>query len=294
MFTGNVLGRPARAELFPAGSYHDPAMKKKLLFIHGMFLTGKSWEHWVPYFEQRGYDCVAPSWPRHENDPAHLRAHVDPGLGELALETVTSHFAKRAGGLDAPILVGHSLGGLIAQKLVERQLAAAAVCISSVAPNAMVSLDWGFFRNSLKITNPLKGSQPFPLTPEGFQQNFANTLSSTQSLHHYERYAVPESRNVLRDAMGQAGHLDLAAPHVPLLFIGGDRDQIIPDKLNRRNAEAYTDRDSVAAFKEFPGRGHFICGEPGWEEVAGYVADWLQQHGLGPHQGAAGARAAAA
>jgi hypothetical protein len=60
-------------------------------------------------------------------------------------------------------------------------------------------------------------------------------------------------------------------------FIGGEKDEIIPDKLDKKNAEHYSDKGSVTDFKEFPGRGHFICGQPGWEEVADYAANWLSQ-----------------
>jgi len=87
-----------------------------------------------------------------------------------------------------------------------------------------------------------------------------------------------DSRNVLRDCMGEAGQVDVEMPHAPLLFIGGEEDQIIPYELNRRNAEAYTDELSIVDFKAFPNRGHWICGQPGWEEVAAYISEWLQAH----------------
>ena len=102
-------------------------------------------------------------------------------------------------------------------------------------------------------------------------------LSAHASGEAYRRYAVHESRNVLRDAMGKAGHIDLSRPHAPLLFIAGDKDEVIPDKLNKKNADHYTDDDSLTDFKEFSDRGHFICGQPDWEEVADYAAEWSQR-----------------
>lgn len=252
-------------------------MKPTILFIHGMFLTAKSWEHWVTYFESRGYHCVAPSWPLHDGEPAVLRAHIPEGTGELALDTLVDHFTRIAAEHDHPVLIGHSLGGLIAQRVVERGFASAAVCISSVAPNKMLSVDWGFLRNSAQIANPLKGDKPFEMTPEGFHKNFGNCMTETASNEAYERYAVHESRNVLRDAMGKAGQIDVDAPHAPLLFIAAEKDEIIPDKLNEKNAKAYSDKTSVSNFKEFSNRGHFICGQDGWEEVAAYSADWIER-----------------
>ena len=111
---------------------------------------------------------------------------------------------------------------------------------------------------------------------KGFHENFCNTMTMEESNLAYSEYATHDSRNVLRDCMGSSGKVDLDLPHFPLLFIGGEKDQIIPTKLNEKNAKAYTDEESITAFKEFPNRGHYICGQPGWEEVAAYTYEWLQ------------------
>src|SRR4051812_39438316 len=119
-------------------------MQPTVLFIHGMFLTGKCWENWTTLFERRGFECVSPSWPLHQDEPSVLRTTIPAGLGELGLAELIETFADTASTLPAkPVLVGHSIGGLIAQQLVARGLATAAVCIGSVAPNAMLSFDWG-------------------------------------------------------------------------------------------------------------------------------------------------------
>lgn len=79
----------------------------------------------------------------------------------------------------------------------------------------------------------------------------------------------------MRDCLGSAGKIDVDIPHNPLLFIGGEKDQIIPPELNEKNAKAYKDETSITQFKEFPNRGYFICGKPGWQEVATYVYEWI-------------------
>jgi pimeloyl-ACP methyl ester carboxylesterase len=255
-------------------------MAPTLLLIHGMFLTPKSWDPWVRFFEHRGYRCLAPPWPFHEGEPAELRAHPPAGLGELQLDSVVHRFAAAAAAVSAadgerPVLIGHSMGGLVAQILVERGLGRAGVCISSVAPNRMLSLDWSFFKTNAAILNPLAGDHPYVMTPEVFQQSYTDALTDEEALAAFEQYAVPESRNVLRDSMGHWGHVDVTRPHAPLLFVGGDRDHIIPDTLTRRNAEAYTHAGSISDFQDFSGRGHFICHEPGWQTVAAFIESWL-------------------
>ncbi|MCW1885048.1 alpha/beta hydrolase [Luteolibacter flavescens] len=254
-------------------------MKPKVIFIHGMFQNPKSWDAWVTYFDFLGYEVHAPAWPLHEGAPADLRANIPRGLGSLNLERVYHHYRDivRAS-VEQPVVIGHSLGGLVAQLLLAEGLVRAAVGIASVAPNKMLALDWGFLRNSASITNPFAGDEPYEMTPELFHKNFANTLSREESDLAWDAYAVHESRQVLRDILGEQGEIDMERPHNPLLLIGAEKDEIIPASLVRRNAHAYQDARSHHEYREFTGRGHFICGEPGWEEVATSVSNWLEGH----------------
>lgn len=252
-------------------------MKPKIIFIHGMFLTPKSWDLWVNYFENRGYDCHAPAWPMHEEPPAYLRKNIPEELGGLGLSTLYRHHVELLQKeITPPIVIGHSMGGLLMQKLAAAGLIQAGVGICSVAPNRMLALDWGFLKNSASITNPFAGDQPYEMTPELFHQNFGNTMTKEDSNSAYQSFAVHESRQVLRNIMGEDGHIDMDQPHVPLLFVGAAEDQIIPSSLVERNALAYSDALSTSDFVEFPDRGHFICGQYGWEEVARHVADWIE------------------
>ncbi|MES2707037.1 MAG: hypothetical protein V4726_10595 [Verrucomicrobiota bacterium] len=83
---------------------------------------------------------------------------------------------------------------------------------------------------------------------------------------------------MLRDILGEEGKVDVEKPHNPLLLIGAAEDRIIPNTLVARNAEAYTDQRSHSEYREFSGCGHFICGEPNWEEVATLTSNWLDDH----------------
>jgi len=254
-------------------------MKPKIIFIHGMFLTAKSWQKWVEYFTALGYPCEAVPWPLHESEPSELRANIPAGLGKLSLEDLHRHYrAVLSREMEPPVVIGHSLGGLLVQKLIADNLVRAGVGIASVAPNRMLSLDWGFLRNSASITNPFAGDEPYEMTPEGFHKNFANTMSEVESNAAYEQYAVHESRQVLRDIMGDEGQIDLKAPHAPLLLIGAGEDEIIPSSLVRKNAHAYEDERSHHEYTEFVAADHFICNGHGWEEVTERVANWLDGH----------------
>jgi pimeloyl-ACP methyl ester carboxylesterase len=251
-------------------------MPSTLLFIHGLYATPRTWDRWVPFFEQRGYPCLAPAWPLHDVDPKQARDVPPAGLGGLGLEDVVDHYAGVAAAEgERPVVVGHSMGGLVAQILLSRGLASAAICISSVAPNRMLAFDWSFLLHGASIVNPLKGDEPHLPTPEQFHEWIANTLTPAEAQAAYAEHIIPDSRKVVRDILGRIGQIDLDQPHGPILFIAGEQDRLIPHKLNVKNAEAYTDPGSVSDFQDFADRSHFICNEPGWQAVASFVEGWL-------------------
>ncbi|WP_439559318.1 alpha/beta hydrolase [Dyadobacter sp.] len=267
-------------------------MSKKIVFIHGMFQTSKSWDKWVNHFTNLGYECSAPSWPDHAGDPKSLRDNPPATLGDLMLEDVIEAMEAAviaAGGnnpevADKPIIIGHSVGGLLTQIFVSKNLASLGVPICTVAPNMMMTLDWPFFKNVAAITNPFKGDEPFKQTPESFHEAFCNTLDEASARRTFEETAVHDSRNVLRGCLGSNGHIDLDMPQVPMLFISAKEDQIVPTELVEKNSKAYTDAVTEMSFMEFENRSHFICGEPGWEEVAGYIQNWLVTQQQVSHQ----------
>ncbi|HEY4198107.1 MAG TPA: alpha/beta fold hydrolase, partial [Mucilaginibacter sp.] len=109
---------------------------KNIIFIHGMFQNPRSWEKWITYFSKKGYNCISPAWPYHEGEPSALRANPDPKLGDLSLQEIVEEFTHIASGVEDPVLIGHSVGGLVVQLLVNKSIGSAGVCIDSVAPNA--------------------------------------------------------------------------------------------------------------------------------------------------------------
>lgn len=253
-------------------------MKNTIIFIHGMFQNSRSWEHWVNYFTERGYNCIAPDWALHEGEPAEIQKNPPAELGELRLATLINQFYNLAKVQEElPIIIGHSVGGLLTQILVNNGLAKLGVPINSVAPNGMISLDLNFAKNSALIINPLKGDEPFMMDLESFHDTFCNTMTMEETQAAYAATATNDSRNVLRDCLGEDGKIDVEMQHVPMLFIAGEKDHIIPASLVEKNFKAYTDKVSYTDYKEFANRAHWICGQPGWEEVADYIYDWIQR-----------------
>src|SRR5450631_1049880 len=102
-----------------------------VLFIHGLWLHATSWNPWVDLFQQAGYQPAAPGWPGDADTVEEARADPD-SIADHGIDDVVEHYAKIIDGLPAkPILVGHSFGGMIAQKLLGQDLVAAAVAIDA-------------------------------------------------------------------------------------------------------------------------------------------------------------------
>ena len=256
---------------------------KTIVFVHGMFMTPLCWEHWGDYFQAQGYKCITPAWPGRDQPVATLRKnHPDPQLGKLTLSAVVEHLTSTIKTLDeTPILIGHSMGGLIVQILLQMDLAAAGVAIDSAPPAGVFTTKWSFLKANWPMISPfVSRHEPREMSFKDFQYAFVNTLPMAEQQAAYERYVVPESRMVPRESLGGIAKIDFKKAHAPLLLTAGSDDHIIPASLNKANYEKYRQSSSVTSFKEFTGRTHFIIGQTGWEEVADYVLAWLNDQGL--------------
>ncbi len=256
---------------------------KTIVFVHGMFMTPLCWEQWVNYYQAKGYQCLAPAWPgRDQSIDALRKNHPDPQLGKLTLTHIVEHFTGVIGKLgDKPVIIGHSMGGLIVQILLQRDLAAAGVAIDSAPPAGVFTTRFSFLKSNWPMINPLiSGHEPRQMSFEDFQYAFVNTLPLAEQQAAYNKYVVPESRMVPRESLGGIAKVDFKKPHAPLLLTAGSDDNIIPAPLNKANYEKYRPSASITDFKEFAGRTHFIIGQKGWEEVADYTLAWLNDKGV--------------
>jgi pimeloyl-ACP methyl ester carboxylesterase len=254
---------------------------KRIIFIHGMYMNHLCWEHWIGYFQNSGYQCIAPAWPGRDQPVEVLRLrHPDPSTGKLTLKKVVEHFTSIVNGLDEkPILVGHSMGGLVVQLLLQKNLAVAGVAIDSAPPMGVITAQWSFINSNWPHISPFASQgNPIAMSFERFQDTFVNTMPLSDQREAYDKYVVPESRRIPREALSTK--IDYKLPHPPLLFIAGGADHLIPAPLNKSNHAKYQRSTSVTDYKEFPGRVHFTIGQKGWEDVAGFVKSWLAEQKL--------------
>lgn len=255
-----------------------PLKTKTIVFIHGLFQNPEVWNEWKIYFEAQGYTCYTPAYPYHEGIPSDLRKNINVKLETLTLGLVIDSLAVFIDKLpEKPILIGHSMGGLVVQKLIAMNKGIAGICIDTAPPKGIISFKWSFLKANLPVINPFKGNAVCLPTVEWFQYACCNTMTMEQTEIEYNKTVVPESRNIPRSSTKDDGYIDFKAPHNPLLFIAGEKDNITPSSLNKKNYSAYKDPNSKKEFKEFPERTHYICGQQGWQEVTDYILGWIKR-----------------
>jgi pimeloyl-ACP methyl ester carboxylesterase len=258
-----------------------------IVLIHGLWMTPRSWEHWVPYYEARGYRVMAPGYPGFEIEVEALRENPKL-IAELTVPDTVDHLAEVITALDRPpIIMGHSFGGTLTQLLLARGLGAAGVAIDS-APTEGVRVTPPSQIKSLfpVLNNPANRHKAVGFTAKQFHYTFTNTLTRDESDQVYERYHIPTPGNWVWGpvlANFEAGRQDTWVDYglddrAPLLFIAGGSDHIMPASVNKSNAKHYHKSSALTDYYEFPGRSHYTCGEPGWEAVADYALDWAAKH----------------
>ena len=241
-----------------------------IVLIPGLWMTALCWEHWVKHYGEKGYSVIAANWPGMEGDIELLRR--DPSsFANLGLTEVVDHYEQIIFGLETPpIIIGHGVGGLVTQILLDRGWGAAGVAIASAPPKGVFR---SVFRN-LKLA--LKGRS---LTPQQFHYDFANTFAEAPSIAAFERYVVPAPNRILRQvAFANFGpdapstvrfHNDSRAP---LLLVAGGKDRVVPSSMVTANFDSYRESKAGTDYKEFPDQTHFSLLRE--TKVADYVLGW--------------------
>lgn len=254
-----------------------------VVLVHGLWVTAQSWEDFRKPFETAGYDVYAPTWPLlGDRTAAEIRAGPPEGLGSLSIGRIVDHFEAFIRKLpEPPLLVGHSFGGLFVQHLLDRGLGVAGVALNP-APIAGVIPGPVSLGAALPAIARWNGwNRTYSLSLERFSRRYANTASTAQQSAAYDRFVIPTSGRALHQAalwLGTA--VEPRKRRQPLLITGSDEDRLISPHVSRAAYALQSRAPGRTDYREFSGRSHFLCNEPGWEEVAQAAIDWASRLGL--------------
>jgi pimeloyl-ACP methyl ester carboxylesterase len=260
-------------------------MARPVVFVHGLWLHTTSWQPWLDLFAQRGYEPIAPGWPYEPPTVAEARQQPEAVAG-LGIEQVADHYAGIIEGLsEPPVVVGHSFGGLIAQKLLGRNLAAAAVAIDPAQIRGVLVLPLAQLRAAGPVLgNPANIKKAVSLTAGQFRYGFGNAVSQDESDVLFERWTIPSPARPLFEGSTAnfVSHSPAAvdtrnARRGPLLLISGGKDHTVPDAVTRSTFKQYRHSSAVTELKQFPDRGHSLVVDSGWKEIAEASLTWLDK-----------------
>jgi len=269
---------------------------KSIVFIHGAWVTPMCWEFFTPYFDKEGYRTLAPPWPGKEAAVEDQRRAPSATLRGLGIQEIVDHYEALIKRMpETPILVGHSFGGLLVQLLLDRGYGSAGVAIDSAPPKGVFAYYPTAFRSLGRVLSTWRGWDRILRMPfSDFRYAFLNMVPPEQQRAIYDRHVVPETgRLFFQAALSPVSSIsptrvnfrNQARP--PLLLIVGGSDHIVPPQINRTNHRKYVRSPQPVAFKQFPGRGHWIIAQEGWDEVAGYISEWISSLSLSANPGAA-------
>jgi alpha-beta hydrolase superfamily lysophospholipase len=259
-----------------------------VVFIHGLWLHATSWSPWLELFREAGYNPIAPGWPGEPDTVAEAREHPEY-VANIGINDITGHYADIIDGLDQPpVIIGHSYGGLIAEKLLGQGVGTAAVAIDPAQIKGVLPLPLAQIRAALPgLGNPTNLHKAVSLSQKEFRFGFGNAVSEEESNALYEKWTIPSPARPLFQAAAanfvmhsQAKVNTANETRGPLLLISGLEDHTVPDVVTRSTLKQYRDSAAVTELKQFEGRGHSLTIDSGWKQVADDIQDWLKEKGL--------------
>ena len=244
-----------------------------LLFVHGAYTAAWCWhEHFLPFFAEAGFASHALSLSGHGQ--SRRRDHLD----RYSINDYVADIVEAVDSLPVPpVLIGHSMGGFVVQKYLERHPAPAAVLMCSVPPQGLAASAFGmmFGRPSLlsDLNQMMTGGQ---VALDSLRDALFAQPVPRSDLLRYHRLSQPESHRALWDMMlFNLPHSAKVLAHLPhghddLMIIGAGRDMIIPVSLVEMTARSFG--TTPVLYAEM---GHGLMLERDWQTVAQDMVDWL-------------------
>lgn len=254
-------------------------MSKTLLMIHGVGCGGEVWDRMKRDFVMAGWVCEAPTlFPQ-------LRTREDPpdSLADLTLEDYVQASKKFADELTArdgqkPVVIGHSMGGLIAQKLAEAGTVRGGIFLTPAQPKGCTVVDWRVLRtfwSILKVGQKNVPGRVFKVGPNGFRWGVLNAVPPERHDAIYAE-ALFDSGRVYHD-LGNPNEIDASKVTIPTLTIGAKKDRATVIKAVRKVGAKYAKAAYPGDYIEYGSHAHWIVDEPGTEQVSSDILEWLDR-----------------
>lgn len=259
---------------------------RPIMFVHGLWLLSSSWDRWRAVYEEAGYTTLAPGWPDDPETVAEAREQPEVFAKKMVQE-VTDHYLEAAALLTLPpAVVGHSFGGLIAQKVAGVGASVVTVAIDPAPFQGVLPIPAAALKSAFPVVSNLANTRhAVTLTFDQFIYGWANAVSETEARELYDTYHVAAAGNPMFQAVTAnlnpfaETKVDTGNPERgPLLIISGEADHTVPYATAHSAYKLQAKRnENVTEFIEMPNRGHSLTIDHGWREVAATTLEFIDR-----------------
>jgi len=250
---------------------------RPIVLIHGMWCTSAMFDRLIEGLRPRGHTCYAPTLPAHETGVAH------PEVGNKSLRDYLSFLEDAVRNLnlpEPPILIGHAMGGLLAQQLAARIQPFALVLLTPAWPAGIFGLRWTNFVSFFRIiTRWGWWRRPQRLSFHRAVVSAFNGVPRDRHVKLYDAMVGESGRAAFEIGLwmldgARASRLDPAAVRCPVYVVSCGEDRLTPAASVRKVAVLYPQ----ASLRHYPDRGHWVLDDVETDEMATEIANWLQGH----------------
>lgn len=242
-----------------------------------MWSGKENFKNFTSYFRSKGYECVTPGLLYHDIEPEEV---PDPKLGRLSLTDYVDNLENEYKKIDdETIILGHSMGGLLAQQLAERVKPKALILMSSAPPKGINALTISVIRTYIGIIlKPFFWLKPCRISFKPAKYAILNNLTQTMQKDEYRKFVYESGRVILQIGLPvfdktKASFVDEKNITCPVLILHGMIDRIVPYMTGIRLLKKYSTNGILKLYKN---NAHLLQKEDGWKDVAEYIYKWLK------------------
>jgi non-heme chloroperoxidase len=242
-----------------------PSARPDVVLIHGLCGGAWQWEGYQALLARHGYASHA----------LNLRGHHDsrpvPDIGRVSIQDYVDDALEVAGRFERPIVVGHSMGGLVAQKVAEAGACRALVLITPAPPRWIPIASWSLLRRQVRYVPALLRERPLFMRRQDADALIFNRTPRDAASIFFSRMVPDSGRAGLEMSAGSVA-VNESQVTTPVLVMVGRDDRFIVPRIARAVARKYG-----AELRSYHAFGHLITTEPGWEGPAAEMVEWLDQ-----------------
>lgn len=265
----------------------NTSARQPIVLVHGLWCLASSWRNWQAFLEDRGYAVVAVDWP---GDPATVESAREGGgtLAGTSAATVAVHVREVVALLDrTPILIGHSMGGLVVEIVAGQGVAAATIAIGPAQMKGVWTLPASVLKALLPILgDPRNINRTVMLSEDQFKYIFATTLDEAEAAELYQECVPAPAKPLFEVGTANLNPRAVTAVNTaqpergPLLMFAGENDTVTPYAIVEAAYKRQQKNPHPTELVEILGAGHSFVVDHNWADLAERSVEFLAQHGL--------------